>query len=126
MQRTARSTARRAHLHERAAHVVRKGDLVGIHDIHSQAEAVRAALADRDRLGVAVGGDDEADLLALGHRRRHRHCLSGRRRLVEQRALAHLHARQVRHHRLEVQQRLQAALHVPGLPGVVAKRHCRC
>src|SRR6185436_7304917 len=40
----------------------------------------------------------------------HRHRLGGRRRFVEQRRVGDLHPRQLRHHRLEIEERFEAAL----------------
>ena len=50
-----------------------------------------------------------------------RHRFRRGRRLVEQRGVRHLHPRQVRHHRLEIQERLEAALRDLGLVGRVGR-----
>ena len=55
-----------------------------------------------------------AELLAL-HAVQQRHRLARRRALVQQRRVGHLHPRQVRDHRLEVEERLEAALRDLGL-----------
>ena len=55
-----------------------------------------------------------AELLAL-HAMQQRHRLAGRGAFVQQRRVGHRHPRQVRDHRLEVEERLEAALRDLGL-----------
>jgi hypothetical protein len=75
-----------------------------------------ARAQDVDRLRVArVGHEDGVRRSALGGREHHVHRLGGRRGLVEQRRVRDLERRQVAHHRLEVEQRLEAPLRDLGL-----------
>ena len=97
-----------------------KVEALVVADDHLDAEGQGAGAHDSDRLGVAGGGDEEGahprlrlDPIA------HRHRLGRRRRLVEQRGVGDLKTGEVDHHRLEVEQRLQAALGDLGLVGRV-------
>ncbi|CAM4411085.1 hypothetical protein PARU111607_17590 [Palleronia rufa] len=85
-------------------HVVGRAD----HDLQAQG---RASCADhRDVLGMAALVHEHRPRLRFRHPLGHRDGLGGRRRLVQQRGVGDLQPGQVRHHGLEVQQRLQPAL----------------
>ena len=71
--------------------------------------------------GWHAGGHEEARLLAARDRGAQRHRLGRGRRLVQQGRVGDLHARQLRDHRLEVEQALQAALRDLGLVGRVLR-----
>ena len=69
----------------------------------------------RCRLREDVAVDDKPGRLALAGPAQEGHGLGGRSRFVEHRRIGHLHAGQVRHHRLEVEQGFEAALTDLGL-----------
>ena len=84
--------------------------------------AAREQHVERLREEVAVHEELVAALLdglARAQREHHEHRLGGGRALVEQRAVADLHARERDHGRLEVEQRLEASLRDFGLIGRV-------
>jgi hypothetical protein len=73
----------------------------------------------RDVLRMTVFVHEEPARLGLGHALGHHHRLGAGRGLVEKRGIGDRQACQVRHHRLEVQKRLQPALRDLGLVGRV-------
>ena len=86
-------------------------------DVDSERLGARAH--DVDRLRVRVGVDEE-HVAPLGvDPVEHRHGLGRGRALVEERRIREIHRREVAHHRLEVQQRLEPALTDLGLVGRV-------
>ena len=70
---------------------------------------------DRDRLRMALVADEETVTFLARVPRQHAHGLGRSRTLVEQRGVGDLHAREIDHHRLIVQQRLEAPLSNLGL-----------
>ena len=99
--------------------------LVGRADLQLDAERFRAAAQHLDGLREAAIRHQEravgvAELLAL-HAVQQRHRLAGRRSLIQQRGVRHRHPRQVRDHRLEIEERLEAALGDLGLVGRVGR-----
>ena len=79
-----------------------------------------AGAHDRDRLRVTVAIDEKGVGLALRHPSCHRHRLRRCGGLVEERGVGELHAGEVHHHLLEVEQRLEAPLTDLGLVGGVS------
>mmetsp|Transcript_8984 Transcript_8984/g.30826 ORF Transcript_8984/g.30826 Transcript_8984/m.30826 type:complete len:581 (-) Transcript_8984:38-1780(-) len=76
----------------------------------------------RVALGVAEEGEGRVLLLAVfGKRDAHGHGLGRGRRLVQKRRVGHLHARELRHEGLVVQEHLEAALGDLGLVGRVRR-----
>ncbi len=69
-----------------------------------------ASPARRSSADACRGGRRSAATAAVDSATRHAHRLGGRRRLVEQRCVRHLEARQLGDRRLEVEQRFQPAL----------------
>mmetsp|Transcript_26413 Transcript_26413/g.67196 ORF Transcript_26413/g.67196 Transcript_26413/m.67196 type:complete len:1036 (+) Transcript_26413:699-3806(+) len=108
-------------LQQHAAHVLAVAERRLVHHHRLQPQPLRARLAHRDGLGVALAGDEELGLLAARHGGAHGHGLSGGGRLVQQRRVGDGHAREVTHHGLEVEQRLQAALRNLRLVGRVLR-----
>jgi len=83
---------------------------------------VRARAHDLDRLRMAVGGDEEAlARVVLAHVQAQRHGLGRGRALVEHRGVGDLQARELEHHRLVREQRLEPALADLGLVGRVLR-----
>mmetsp|Transcript_2617 Transcript_2617/g.7893 ORF Transcript_2617/g.7893 Transcript_2617/m.7893 type:complete len:987 (-) Transcript_2617:315-3275(-) len=97
-------------LHEHAAHVFGHVERSFVDDLDLKSERGRPGLADLDGLRVTLVGDQEANLLAPGDGAAHGHGLGRSRGLVEERGVGHLHAGQVAHHRLEVEQGLETPL----------------
>ena len=104
----------------------RGGDLGGVNLINRDAQRLGAGADDFERLRQHVVRDDEARGLRLAHAGGQRHRFGGGGGLVEHRGVGDRHAGQVGHHRLEVDQRLHAALadlglirRVGGVPGRV-------
>ena len=103
-----------AHLPRRARilhqHTERVGGqrLPGVLDDDLDTQRFGPSLHHGDGLRETVGIDDEHVALALAGQQRHR--FGGGRRLVEQRGVGELAACQVGDHRLEVQDRFEAAL----------------
>ncbi len=99
---------------------------VGITDVEADVERFRASLQDVQRLREDAARDQEYALLP-GRRllrlqpMEHRHRFGGRRALVEQRRAGDLHAGEVPHDRLEIEQRLEPALRDLGLVGRVGR-----
>ena len=81
-----------------------------IADDHLDPERLGAGGDDRDRLGVAVGVDEEHVGLDVTRPAHHRHGLGRCGALVEERGVGQLHAGQVAHHRLVVEERLEPPL----------------
>ena len=75
----------------------------------------------RDGLGVAVGVDEEHRAGGLADATAQRHRLCGRGALVEHGGVGQIHAGQLGHHRLVVEQRLESALADLGLVGGVRR-----
>ena len=141
-------------LRDRRAHVVNQSGCGGIlrknaevicalqqirneTNLHFDSERLGARLQHRDRLRMTIAGDQEYVALALRTALRKRHRLCGGSRFIEQRRIGDLHAGQVSHHRLEVDQRFHAALRnlclirgISRVPGGVLKNvaqdHLRC
>ena len=90
-------------------------------DVHLDAERLGARRHHRDRLRVAVRGDEEAVASRLRDGAAERHRLGGGRRLVEQRRVRERQPGEVGHHGLEVEERLQPALCDLGLVGRVLR-----
>ena len=116
-----------ARIREQHAEEPSTGNVVGrIADDHLDVQGFGAPLHDCDRLGVTVGVKEE-HVPTLGcEPATHGHSLGRGRRFVEQRRIRQVHAREVRHHRLEVEQRLEPPLgdlglirRVRGVPGRV-------
>ncbi|MCY1217590.1 hypothetical protein D9M72_295080 [compost metagenome] len=109
----------REHAEELAAHhQVRQRFRHGAHlDLDAQRRGAR--LDDLDGLRVAVTRHQEHVALALHAALGERHGLGGGRGLVEHRGVGDGHAREVAHHRLEVEQGFHAALRDLGLVGRV-------
>mmetsp|Transcript_6016 Transcript_6016/g.23375 ORF Transcript_6016/g.23375 Transcript_6016/m.23375 type:complete len:875 (+) Transcript_6016:760-3384(+) len=108
-------------LHEHAG--VRLVREVGLRDVsHHDFDAARVAtgLDESDGLRMAIFGHEELAAL-LGDRNAHVHGLGGCGCLVQERGVGDLHAGEVGHHRLEVQQHLQAALRDLRLVGRVGR-----
>ncbi len=89
-------------------------------------ERLGARLHHLDRLRMTVFGDQNYAALALRAALCERHRFAGGGRLVEQRRIGDLHAGQIRHHRLKIEQCFEAALRnlglirrVGGVPGRV-------
>ena len=112
-------------LHERAERPVGRTRRLEIADDQLDAER----FGPRRRTSIVCGkqrvGDEElrraraAGPIRVGlHPVQHRHRFGGGSRLVEQRRVGDLHARQVAHHRLKREQRLEASLRDLGLVGV--------
>jgi len=105
-----RAVGRRV-LQQRADHASAERERGGIrhHDLH--AACLGACAHDRDRLGV-TGAVDEIDTRTVAGRDRvgQMHRLRRGGAFVEQGGVRDLQPRQVRHHRLEVEQRLEPAL----------------
>ena len=81
-----------------------------IADRHLDAKGLGAGLDDRDRLRMAVRGDDELPPLAARNRSAHPHRFRGRRGLVQQRRVGQRQGCQVGNERLEGHQNLQTSL----------------
>jgi hypothetical protein len=109
----------REHAEEFAAHhQVRQRLGHGAHlDLDAQRRGAR--LDDFDGLRMAVARHQEHVALALDAALGQRHGLGGGRGFVEHRGIGDGHARQVAHHRLEVEQGFHAALRNLGLVGRV-------
>ena len=88
-------------------------------DLGLKTQARGAGVADRLGLHVAEVRDEEAGLLAAGQGRAHGHGLGGGGRLVQEGRVGQGHASEVADHRLEVEERLEAALGDLGLIGGV-------
>ncbi len=84
-------------------------------DVDVDAVRLRLGADDRDRLGMTVLGDEEAVLAGLRDRVAQGHGLAGGGGLVEERRVGEGQAREIGHHRLEVEQSLEAALGDLGL-----------
>ena len=82
---------------------------------HLNAQRLCPRLDDRARLWEQIGIDHQTRRPRTTGPAHQRHRLGRRRRLIEHRGVGHLETGQVRHHRLEVQQRLQPALADLGL-----------
>jgi len=105
-----------------AARGRRKRAMVAHDDL--DAERLGSGADDVDRLRVAAVGDEEGAVgggVALPEPVAHHHGLGGRGALVEHRGVGDLEARQVADHRLEVEERLEAALGDLGLVGRVRR-----
>ena len=89
---------------------VREGIVLGIADHEFDADRFATGPHHVDGLRMAVAGDEEHVALGLGPGVAERHRLGRRRTLVEQRGIGDVHPRQIGHHGLEVQQRLETAL----------------
>ena len=120
--------ARRRQLREDSevvAAVEQRRPLVGrVGEDDLKAERLGARAQHLDRLRVAVAGDHDRVALALDAAPGQRHRLGGGGRFVEHRRVRDRHAREVADHRLEVDERLEAALRdfrlvgrVSGVPG---------
>ena len=102
-------------LNDRAEHRHVEHHPIDGHDAEIDSQRLGSRTQDIDRLrkaAVAGVADIRVDALFLaGVRAVHqRHRFGGGRRLIQQRGARHFHPRQIRHHRLEVQERFQAAL----------------
>ncbi len=87
-----------------------------------QAQGVRARAHDLDRLRMAVGGDEEVlARVVLADVEAERHGLGRGGALVEHRGVGDLQARELEHHRLVGEQRLEPALADLGLVGRVLR-----
>ena len=98
-------------LHKHAKHVIaeRCGTMITDDDVHPAHVRTRANHV--DGLWVTELGDEERVLIGLAsHGVRQRHGFSGRGGLVQERGIGDLEPRQVDHHRLKVEQRLQSSL----------------
>ena len=97
------------------------GDEVGgrVADHHLDAERFGPGGDDGDRLRMALGVDEEDVPRVLGGPAQQGHRLGGRGALVEHGGVGDLHAGEVAHHRLEVEERLEPALADLGLVGRV-------
>jgi hypothetical protein len=93
------------------------GAMVAHHDL--EPERLGAGLDDVDRLRVAGGGDEERVSRALMHAGAEHHGLGGGGALVEHRGVGDLEAGEIADHRLEIEQRFEAALGNLGLVGRV-------
>ena len=112
----AQPTAAPRVLHEHAETPVdRVRRCVGIADDDLDAERLGARAHDVDRLRMRVGVDEEDHPRLRVEAVQHRHRLGRGGALVEQRRVGEIHAGEVAHHRLEVQQRLEPALADLGL-----------
>ena len=95
--------------------LAREVEALGVADPHVDAQRLGARAHDFDRLRVTGGRDQKhaAPVLLGGDGRqrvKHVHRFGGGGRLVQQRRIRDRQAGQIGHHRLEVQQRFQAAL----------------
>ena len=106
-------------LHQHREASVDQVGRVGVADDDLDPERRRARTHDVDRLRMRVGIDEEHTALLRVDPVEHRHGLRGRGALVEERRVREVHAGEVAHHRLEVQQRLEPALTDLGLVGRV-------
>ena len=98
-------------LKQRAEHVVVECPVARVLHYHLDVERLRPGAHHLDGLRVAVGGDQEAVAAAVaGGRQAERHGLGGRGGLVQQRRVGDRAAREISHHGLEIQKRLQPAL----------------
>ncbi len=105
-------TGRRRRLDQHREGCLASGhELLRIAHLDVDAERLRTRLDDRDRVRVAALVDDEAARRVLRRETaRHRHRFRRGGGFVEQRRVRELHPREVADHRLEVQERLEAAL----------------
>ena len=110
---------------------------VGILDPELDPDRLGAGFQNRQRLRVGVGIDAEDRSLCAMRPKRHRHPLGGGSGFVKKRAVRDVHAGQLDHHRLEIEDRLETPLRnlrlvrgVGGIPGRVlqhiAENHRRC
>ena len=97
------------------------GELVDVADDELDADRLGAGRQHGDRLRMGVVVHDEPCRRRLRQPAGHRHRLGRGRRLVEQRRVGHLEAGELGDHRLEVEQRLEAALADLGLVGRVRR-----
>ncbi len=74
------------------------------------AKRLRARADDVARLREDVIGDEEARALLLAHALAQRHRLGGSGRLVQHRRVGDRHSGEIAHHRLEIDERLEAPL----------------
>jgi hypothetical protein len=102
-------------LQQHAEHAIEGHVSVRIADDHADADGLGTRSDDVDRLRVTLVVDEEhvRRLVVAGlavHPVEHRHRLGGGGGLVEQRRVRHVHRGEVAHHRLEVEQRVEAVL----------------
>ena len=83
---------------------------VGILDTQLDADRLGAGFQNRQRLWVGVGIDAEDRSLGAMRPKRHRHPLGGGGGFVKKRAVGDVHAGQLDHHRLEIEDRLETPL----------------
>ena len=118
----ANAAIRRRVLHQRAEDVRAELESVGRPDAHLDSQGLGARPDDPDGLRVAVlGHQEDVSAPAPALPVQHRHGLGGRSRLVEERGVRDLQARQVDHGGLEVEQRFQPTLRDFGLVGRVLR-----
>ena len=105
-----------AWVREQHAEDARTGNVLRwIPDDHLDVKRFRATLHDCDGLGVTIGIEEE-DVAALGREpATHGHGLGRGGRFVEQGRIRQVHAGEVGHHRLEVEERLESTLGDLGL-----------
>ena len=111
-------------LHQRSDHAAAEleGGRLGDHDLDATRFGTRAHHGDGLRMAGGVHQEHARSAAALaddGCGEMHR--LRGRRALVEQRRVGDFQARQVRHHRLKIEERLEPALGDLGLVGRVRR-----
>jgi hypothetical protein len=100
----------RARVLDEDAEGVEGGEVLGRKDDHVDAERRRARGDHVDCLRQYVRGDAEASRAVLRRAHAERHRFGRGRRLVQHRCVRDRHAGEVRHHRLEVEQCLEAPL----------------
>ena len=93
-----------------ARHAVGRQVAVEVGDDERDAQRLGSRVQDREGLRVRVGVDDDHGGAGLRRAQRERHRLGSRGGLVEQGGAGHGKGREVLDHRLEVEQRLEAAL----------------
>ena len=106
---------RRRQAEQRAEAAVAAIDGVDVADDELDADRLGPGAQHGDRLRVGVVVDDEAVRRRLRQTPGHRHRLGGGGRLVEQRGVGDVEPGELGDHRLEVEQRLEAALADLGL-----------
>ena len=101
-------------LHVRAEHVAAELRRRRIAEHDRDAERLRASLQHLEHLRIGALGHPERisrrGSLASLHAMQQRHRFAGGGRLVQQRRRRDLHRRQIAHHRLEIEERLEAPL----------------
>ena len=94
---------------------IRVGARVRGADVDGDAERRGARAHDVDRLREDIVGDEEPAARRIPRAQRERHRFRGGRAFVEHRRVRDVHAGEIAHHRLEVDERLQTALRDLGL-----------